>query len=237
MAQILIVEDQPIVGGRIARLLGRDGRHQATHEVSGLRAVERILTAPPDLVILDLGLPDLDGLEVLRRVRPHYRGPILILTGRVGVARVVEGLRAGAEDYVAKPVPEEVLLALVERRLQDWQVLGAPSPAPPQREGPLQVGPLEVDPVARTANVAGVPLALTDRELDLLAVLARAPGVVHTRADLEAKLRACGCAIRRRSLDLLLSRLRAKLGDSGERQEWLRTVYGRGVMLRDRPGG
>ncbi|HOX42373.1 MAG TPA: response regulator transcription factor [Myxococcota bacterium] len=229
---MLIVEDNPHIGGRLVRVFNAGGRLEASLEASGHRAVERILTEVPDLVLLDLGLPDLDGLEVLRQVRPFYLGPVVILSARAELEARVEGLQLGAEDYVTKPFEEQFVKALVERKLETWrrfreQVTPAPEPAP----GPYVVGPLRVDPAARVATLRGAPLELTDAEFDLLAILARQPGVVVSKAVLHDLLQVVGCPLKVRPLDMLVSRLRAKLGDSGERQGCIRTVYGRGLCL------
>jgi len=230
--RVLIVEDNPHIGGRLVRVFNAGGRLEASLEASGHRAVERILTEVPDLVLLDLGLPDLDGLEVLRQVRPFYLGPVVILSARAELEARVEGLQLGAEDYVTKPFEEQFVKALVERKLETWrrfreQVTPAPEPAP----GPYVVGPLRVDPAARVATLRGAPLELTDAEFDLLAILARQPGVVVSKAVLHDLLQVVGCPLKVRPLDMLVSRLRAKLGDSGERQGCIRTVYGRGLCL------
>lgn len=237
-ARILLVEDDPLVGSEVARRLQRDAGFQVSLEPSGLRAIERVLTEVPDLVLLDLGLPDVDGLVVLKKAKQFYKGPVIILSARSKLECQVQGLDLGAEDYVTKPFEMRYLLALVRRKLETWHSLRQQPAAflPAIAPGPYVVGPLVVDPVSRQATLRAEQLNLTETEFDLLAILARQPGVVISKVELLDMLRACGCVLKARPVDMLVSRLRTKLGDSGRRQEWIRTTYGKGICLRTRVG-
>jgi two-component system response regulator RstA len=217
---ILLVEDDP----RLAELM-RDFLvgHGYPVEVVGCgdEAVARIQAAPPDLVVLDLMLPGLDGMEVCRRARAHYRGPILILTARGEEIDEVLGLQAGADDYVAKPVRPLVLLARIRALLR------RASP----KTGSTRLGSLLLDPNTRTATLEGVALELTTSEWELLAYLATRAGTVVEREELHQALRGFPWDGVDRSIDLRVSRLRKKLGDEAKPARLLKSIRGTGYLL------
>jgi DNA-binding response OmpR family regulator len=176
-ARVLLVEDDPTVAEVVSRYLSRSGL-TVTHVHDGLEAVEAAGTVEPDIIVLDLMLPGIDGLEVCRRVRASRDVPIVMLTALGEESDRVLGLEVGADDYLTKPFsPRELVL-----RVQS--VLRRTIPAVPVSGRPLQDGDLLVDLAARHARRAGVTLTLTAREFDLLAFLLGHPGRVFTRTEL-----------------------------------------------------
>ncbi|HOR16521.1 MAG TPA: response regulator transcription factor [Dermatophilaceae bacterium] len=180
MVRVLVVDDDPTVREVVAGYLSRAGL-TVDEAADGMDALARARHTPPDLVVLDLMLPGLDGLEVLRRLRAE-RGnlPVVLLTARGEESDRVLGLEVGADDYVTKPFSARELVLRVQSILRRATV--APTRA---ADADLLVdGDLRVDPRARTVGRGGIPLALTSRELDLLIHLLRHPGQAFSRTDL-----------------------------------------------------
>ena len=180
MVRVLVVDDDPTVREVVAGYLSRAGL-TVDEAADGMDALARARHTPPDLVVLDLMLPSLDGLEVLRRLRAE-RGnlPVVLLTARGEESDRVLGLEVGADDYVTKPFSARELVLRVQSILRRATV--APTRA---ADADLLVdGDLRVDPRARTVGRGGIPLALTSRELDLLIHLLRHPGQAFSRTDL-----------------------------------------------------
>jgi DNA-binding response OmpR family regulator len=217
---ILLVEDDPKLAELMRDFLVGHG-YPVEIVGSGEEAVARIQADPPDLVVLDLMLPGLDGMEVCRRARAHYRGPILILTARGEEIDEVLGLQAGADDYVAKPVRPLVLLARIRALLR------RASP----KTGSTRLGNLLLDPNTRTATLEGVALELTTSEWELLAYLAARAGTVVERDELHQAMRGFPWDGVDRSIDLRVSRLRKKLGDEVKPARLLKSIRGTGYLL------
>ena len=180
MAHVLVVDDDPTVREVVAGYLARAGL-TVDEAADGMDALDRARHTPPDVVVLDLMLPGLDGLEVMRRLRAE-RGnlPVVLLTARGEESDRVLGLEVGADDYVTKPFSARELVLRVQSILRRAAV-------PPARVADANVlldGDLRVDPRARTVTRGGIPLALTTRELDLLIHLLRHPGQAFSRTDL-----------------------------------------------------
>jgi DNA-binding response OmpR family regulator len=178
VSRILVVDDDQTVGDVVARYLERDG-HDVAVVVDGTAALAEARSAPPDLVILDLMLPGLSGLEVFRRLREIGPLPVIMLTARTDEGDRVAGLELGADDYVTKPFsPRELVLRVgaVLRRAQSTLTSEAPTV--------LTDGPLAIDTAAHQATLAGRVLALTAREYDLLVFLLRNSRVAFTREQL-----------------------------------------------------
>jgi DNA-binding response OmpR family regulator len=176
--RILVIEDDPTVGEVVTRYLLREGYEVQTASDGGA-AVELVRRDPPDLMVLDLMLPGMDGFEVCRRVRSLAPVPIIMLTARGQEADRVMGLELGADDYVAKPFSPRELTARVKsvlRRAGGWLESAAPEL--------LVSGPLELDVSGRQVRVGGAPVTLTVREFDLLAFLMGNPGRVFRREEL-----------------------------------------------------
>jgi DNA-binding response OmpR family regulator len=179
-ARILVVDDDPTVSEVVARYLARDG-YAVEVVADGREALDRALSAPPDLVVLDLMLPGIDGLEVCRRLRAMAPVPIVILTARGQESDRIIGLDLGADDYVAKPFSTKELVARVRAVLRRAQ---GPLAAAPVAARVLVDDDLEVDIAARQARLRGAVVSLTAREFELLAFLARHPQRAFRREEL-----------------------------------------------------
>ena len=176
--RVLIVEDDPNVAEVVGRYLAREG-YEVDTEADGLRGLEHALADPPDLVVLDLMLPSLSGLEVCRRLRAVAPVPVIMLTARGEEVDRIAGLELGADDYVAKPFSPRELTARVKAVLR--RATGVVSA---EEAEILRAGALEVDPVAHEARVDGRLVALTAREFDLLVHLMRNPRRAFRREEL-----------------------------------------------------
>jgi DNA-binding response OmpR family regulator len=219
--RVLIIDDDERLNELLTKYLGRFGYsvHAVTHPDAGLRALK---TNPPDLVVLDIMLPDTDGLTICRRVRETSRIPIIMLTARGDVADRVVGLELGADDYLPKPFEPRELVA----RMQAVLRRGAP-----QDEEIVQVGPLEVNRTTRSASLNGHALALTTAEFELLGLLVRNRGRVLSRDRIMEALGGIDTESYDRSVDVLVSRVRQKLGDDAKRSTFIRTVRGIGYSF------
>ena len=223
LGRILLVEDDKRLGELLASYLGQSG-FVVDREANGLRASVRITKEQPDAVILDIGLPGIDGLEVCRRVRDDYAGVIMMLTARGDDLDQVLGLELGADAYVTKPASPRVLAArlkaLLRRVRGEW---GDPET--------LEVGTLRLDHSARRAWLRDQEIMLSTREFDLLWVLASQTGRVLTRSSLldalDLDLETSG-----RAIDMMMSRLRQRLADDPNKPSWIRTVRGIGYLFQ-----
>jgi two-component system response regulator RegX3 len=214
---ILVVEDEDAIADPLVAGLRREG-----YDVSRVDTGEGALEASPaDLVLLDLRLPDIDGLDVCRRLREHSRVPIIVLTARGEEADRVVGLELGADDYVVKPYGLRELIARIRAVMRRTASLGVAG-------GTLRVGELEVDERSRRATLEGRELELTPKEFDLLAALARDPGAALSRERLLAEVWQTSWYGSSKTIDVHVAALRRKLGDPG----WIETVRGVGFRLR-----
>ena len=230
--RILLVEDDRRLGDLIAKYLSRNN-FSVTIERRGDTAPDRILGEIPDLVILDLMLPGMDGLEVCRNVRPGYQGPILMLTAREDDMDQVAGLEMGADDYVRKPVEPRVLLARIRAIMRRFdKTEGRPADAfhePNANE--LRFGNLIINRSSRTVQLDGQAVVLTTNEFDLLWLLAENGGHILDRNSIYQKLRGIDYDGLDRSVDLTVSRLRKKLKDDSECPQRIKTVWGQGYLF------
>jgi DNA-binding response OmpR family regulator len=218
---VVLVEDDRRLAALIAEYLGGQG-FSVSHEVRGDRAPERILAEQPDLVILDLMLPGLDGHAVCRAIRPHFAGPAMMLTARDEGLDQVLGLELGADDYVVKPVRPRVLLARLHALLR---CADRPAASPPATEE-IAFKRLRLSRRFREARLDGRPLELTDSELELLWLLASHAGEVLSRELILSRLRGIGYDGLDRSVDIAVSRLRRKLAQDPSRPVEIKTVRG-----------
>jgi DNA-binding response OmpR family regulator len=213
---ILVVEDEDAIADPLVAGLQREG-----YDVSRVATGEGALDASPaDLVLLDLRLPDIDGLDVCKQLRERSRVPIIVLTARGEEADRVVGLELGADDYIVKPYGLRELIArirAVTRRAASFA----------GGEGPLRAGELEVDERSRRATLAGRELDLTPKEFELLAALARDPGAAVSRQRLLAEVWQTSWYGSSKTIDVHVAALRRKLGDPG----WIETVRGVGFRL------
>ena len=234
--RILVVEDDPKLGALVKEYLEQNGLDVAI-EPQGDRAPARILdrSEPPDLVILDLMLPGLDGLSICKEVRPTYAGAILMLTARGDEVDEVVGLELGADDYLAKPVSPRLLLARINSLLRRTSTsTGGEHPGATSSRGEpssAQVGPLVVDNASRAVTLDGSPVELTTAEFDLLWYLCLRPGEVLSRERIYRELRGIEYDGLDRSIDLRVARLRRKLGDDGKQPMLIKSVRGTGYLL------
>ena len=228
--RILLVEDDPRLSGLICEYLTRQGFH-VTVEARGDTGAQRILGDPPDLVVLDLMLPGMDGLEVCRRVRARYPGPILMLTAREDDMDQVAGLEMGADDYVKKPVEPRVLLARI--RALARRVTAPPSSGPPEPQDAARIviGALTVDRTTFEVQLDGRPVDLTTTEFELLWLLAHNAGTVLDRNTIMGAIRGIDYDGIDRWVDVGVSRLRRKLLDDADSPRRIKTVWGKGYLL------
>ncbi|KUJ49241.1 MULTISPECIES: response regulator transcription factor [Micromonospora] len=225
MATVLLVEDDHVVRGAMLRSL--TDRGHAVHAVgTALDALRRVAAEAPDLVVLDLGLPDLDGSDALRMLRGITDVPIIIATARDDEQSVVKLLRAGADDYMVKPFTGAHLDARITSVLRR---VGRASRA--EQPVVLSVGGLRVDLGERSAQLDGESLALTRKEFDLLAYLAARPGRVVSRRELLEEVWRQPSVGEDQTIDVHLYWLRRKMGESAAKPRYLRTVRGVGFRL------
>ncbi|MBN2496515.1 MAG: response regulator transcription factor [Deltaproteobacteria bacterium] len=229
-AYIILVEDNLPFANILKKYVESRSRHRIEILSSGFRAIDRILGLQPGLVVLDAGLPDMDGFEVLRRVRSGYSGPIMMLTAYGEEERQVEALTLGADDYLTKPVSPGIILAHIEALLRR-RVLDTEEAEQRGWRRRIRVGGLVIDSSRRTASLDGRDLTLTAYEFELLWTLADRAGHVVHRPELHMIVRGTPWDRAERSLDVYISRLRKKLGDSGRRPERILTVRSVGYML------
>lgn len=221
--RILVIEDEPRLAGHIARALARHG-HSAGTEHDGAQGLQRALREPPDLVVLDLNLPGLDGFSVLARLREAgCPARVLILTARGEVEHRVKGLKAGADDYLAKPFSMDELVARVEALGRRG---GTPMPA-----DRLEVADLHLDVQHRRVSRAGQPIALSPREFDVLHTLMGEPGRVFSRTELCERVWQRDHEYDTRTVEIFITRLRKKV-DSGFAAPLIHTLRSIGYTIR-----
>jgi two-component system OmpR family response regulator/two-component system response regulator RstA len=183
------------------------------------------MRSPPDLVILDLGLPGQDGFSVCRQLRPNYENPILILTARDNDGDHVLGLELGADDYVIKPVEPRVLMARIHALLRR-------SKSRTRTESRvMRFGRLQINVAARSATIDGQAIALSSNEFDLLSFLAARAGEVQSRETIFQQLYRREYDGMDRMLDVRISHLRKKLGEDAESSERIKTIWGQGYLF------
>jgi DNA-binding response OmpR family regulator len=226
MALVLLVEDDHAVRAAMTGALRAAGH--VVHPVgTALDALRTVNHDEIDLVVLDLGLPDFDGFETLRLLRGVSEVPVIIATARTDEQSIVRLLNAGADDYVTKPFSSDHLTARVSA------VLRRARRPEPVNNGRIEVGRLVVDPTTREAMLDGKPLTLTRREFDLLAYLAARPGRVVSRAELCREVWRQPHVHLDQTIDVHLSWLRRKLGETAAAPRFLHTVRGVGIKLVD----
>jgi DNA-binding response OmpR family regulator len=203
--QVLLVEDDEGVASALAELLGHAGA-SVIRTARGADALHRVKGC--DLVLLDLGLPDMDGLDVLRTLRRASTVPVIIMTARDSDGAVVLGLRAGADDYLVKPVRKAVLLARIEAVMRRVRRVGGD---PSVSSGPIVAGPVTIDHERREVSVAGTLQSLTKTEFQILATLAARQGEAVSREELMLEVWGTAVVGRSRSLDFFIGQIRAKL--------------------------
>jgi len=222
VATILLIEDDGAIRSAITRAL-TDLGHAVTSSITGMSGLEAAIDNPPDVVLLDLGLPDVDGLQVLAMLRAVSKVPVIVITARGDDADMVRALDGGADDYVVKPFGIEQ----VEARLRAVLRRSGSTTA----AGPLVVGGLTIDPRTRVVTLDERPVDLSRKEFDLLLALAHRPGEVVTKRELLADVWHQSYGGGDRTVDVHLSWLRRKLGETAADPRYLHSVRGVGVRL------
>lgn len=224
MKRVLVVDDEPQIGEVLHAYLEREGFDPVVR-TTVKDALNEVQSSPPDLAILDITLPDGNGLDVLRSVT-EQRIPVIMLTGRTEEIDRIVGLELGADDYITKPFSAREVVARVRA------VLRRSAAAEGQTNGhPIRIGALEIDPGAHEVRIAGNPVSLTPAEFRILTVLAEHPGQVFTRSQLLDKLDDDG-SIFERTLDRHINNLRRKIEPNAAEPEYVLTVYGVGYKMK-----
>jgi len=216
--QILLVEDDRSLAAGLCKALRSEG-FVTNHVTEGRAALHAVEVEPPDIVVLDLGLPDMDGLDVLNRIRGSGSEiPVLILTARSSIDARVSGLDSGADDYLPKPFETPELIArlrVIERRLSSTH------------ESKIVVGDVDLDTISRQVFFQGEPIELARREYTVLKSLIENCGKVQTREQLETRLYAWGEEVSSNAIEVHVHHLRKKLGN-----DFIKTVRGVGYIVR-----
>jgi DNA-binding response OmpR family regulator len=222
VATILLIEDDGSIRSAITRAL-TDLGHVVSTSNTGMSGLESAVDNAPDVVLLDLGLPDIEGLQVLAMLRAVSEVPVIIITARDDDADMVKALDGGADDYVVKPFGIEQLEARLRAILRRSGSTVA--------EGPLVVGGLSIDPLTRQVSLDELPIDLSRKEFDLLLTLAQRAGEVVTKRELLADVWRQTYGGGDRTVDVHLSWLRRKLGETAAAPRYLHSVRGVGVRL------
>ena len=222
MPVLLLVEDDDAIRRSLTR--GMTERGHIVHSVpNGLDALRTVTDVQPDVVLLDLGLPDLDGRKILPMLRAVTAAPVLITTARDDEDEIVALLDAGADDYLVKPFSARQLDARIRAVLR--------RSTEPEKEGPVVVGGLRIDPLTRQVSVDGEPVELTRKEFELLLLLAQRAGEVVSKRDILAEVWRLPYGGADKTVDVHLSWLRRKLGETANEPRYLHSVRGVGVRL------
>lgn len=226
--RVLVVDDEAPIVELVRGYLEREGM-EVSAASDGQEAIELIRRRAPDVVVLDVMLPGIDGFEVLRRARTFSDAYVIMLTARAEEIDRIVGLSVGADDYLVKPFSPRELVARIRALLRRPRTSAGAS------DETWQVGELTVDPRRRTAALRGTPVLLTTIEFDLLSALIREPGVVLTRGQLLDRVWGMDYVGDEHVVDVHLANLRRKLGDDPSRPRFIETVRGVGYRSREAP--
>ena len=227
MNTILIIDDDGRLVKNVQTYL-RDFDYRIEYALNGTEGLEKVKAFKPDLVILDLMMPELDGLEVLKDIRKDNPVPIIMLTARGEESDKVACLEVGADDYLTKPFSLRELAARVKAQLRRTSPrAGLPS----VKEKPLMLGDLTIDPLKREVHKKKKLIALTGTEFNLLWILASRPGVVFSRDRLLEEVRNRELELFDRSIDAHISNVRKKIEDSPKNPRYILTVWGTGYKF------
>ena len=222
MAKILLIEDDQRIRELVCEHLASEG-HSVSSQPTGMEGLQKATTENPDLIVLDLGLPDLEGIDLLKMIRSVNNSPVLVLTAREEEDVVLAAFEEGADDYVVKPVSGPQLSARINallRRSDSGQTKK------------IVVGDLEIDPGPRLATIKGAPMDLTAKEFDVLVYLASRPGTVVSKEELHSAVWKTPGGSEGRTIDVHISTLRKKLGEKpDDKKRYLHTKSGAGVKL------
>ncbi|MFT3814382.1 MAG: response regulator [Acidovorax sp.] len=222
MTRILVVEDETDIASVLLDYLRHAG-YEAEHAADGPTALQRLAEAPPDLTLLDIMLPGMNGLDVLRESRRHTQRPVILLTARVEEVDRLLGLELGADDYICKPFSPREVVARVKAVLRR---------SPPDADAKAAPANLALDDYGWQAALNGAPLSLTRREFRLLQALSKQPGRILSRAQLLDLAYDDTLDVNERAIDSHIKNLRKKLKTAGgENKDWIRSVYGVGFAF------
>tara|TARA_Y100000741_G_scaffold357609_1_gene335688 strand:+ start:380 stop:1066 length:687 start_codon:yes stop_codon:yes gene_type:complete len=224
MARILVIEDDQRIRELVCKHLADEG-HAVSSEANGLDGLQAVTSDAPEMIVLDLGLPDLDGLDLIKMIRSVAEIPVLILTAREDEQTVLTAFDGGADDYVVKPVSGPQLSARVSALLRR---------SARQKTEILKINELEIHLGPRQVFLEDKELELTAKEFDVLAYLAARPGTVVPKEELHAAVWKSPVGTEGRTIDVHISTLRKKLGEKpDDKSRYLHTVIGVGVRLQD----
>ena len=227
MHKILLIDDDVELTHLISQFLSKNGfQVESIHR--GEQAIDQIGQYQPDLVVLDLMLPGIDGLTICRQIRPTFTGPIIMLTALSDDIDEVTGLEVGADDYLAKPVKPRVLLAHIRAQLRRQSVLTQSQQSASLR---IQAGKLVIEESMRQVHYDGRLIPLSNAEYELLVTLARSAGEIVSRDDLHREIFKLDFDGFDRSIDIRISRLRKKLGDDPKEPQLIKTVRNKGYLI------
>ena len=225
---VLVVDDAPDIVRLVRDYLGRAG-FSVLSATNGSDALRVARASKPDLIVLDLGLPGRDGLDVTRELRRDSAVPIVMLTARADESDKLVGLELGADDYVTKPFSAKELVARVRAVLRRAQVAAEPA-------GHIRLGRLEIDVPRMVVTVGGSTAELTPSEFQILLTMARQPGRVFTRAQLLDAVHGEAFDAYERAIDAHVKNIRHKIEPDPARPRYLKTSFGVGYLLADQPG-
>ena len=224
MSRILVIEDDQRIRELVCKHLAEEG-HLVTSQSSGLEGLRAITESEPEVIILDLGLPDLDGLDLLKMARSVTEIPVLVLTAREDEETILKAFSVGADDYVVKPVSGPQLSARVEALMRRSKNESSET---------ITIGDLELLLGPRQANFKGDQLKLTAKEFDVLSYLAVRKGTVVSKEDLHAAIWKAPAGTEGRTIDVHISTLRKKLGEKpNDSKRYIETFIGAGVRLME----
>jgi DNA-binding response OmpR family regulator len=224
---VLVVDDEEAIAEAVRARLENEG-YRVVVAYDGPQAIDLHREHHPDLVVLDLMLPGMDGLEVCKAIQRDGWTPVLMLTAKTEEADKVAGFAVGADDYLTKPFSLRELASRVKAILRRMDRMRAP-----QHDAPLDRGDMEIDPSRRRVSVDGEEIALTPLEFEILLALARDPGVVLSREQLMDRVWGYRDYAGGRVVDSHVARIRRKLGEDGNEPRFIRTVHGVGYAFQE----
>ena len=235
--KILVVDDEAQIVEIVERYLSDEG-FVVCHAYDGAEAVAVQRTEQPDLIVLDLKMPVMHGMDAFRAIREQSAVPIIMLTSRGDEVDKIVGLELGADDYITKPFsPREVVARVktVLRRAGNGSAPGVKGEAPAPADGTMQIGELEIDSREHEVRLSGTPIALTPTEFRILEVLGANPGRTFTRAQLLDQVKGDDLEIFDRTLDRHIANLRHKIEADASKPRYIMTVFGVGYKMSKNP--
>ena len=229
LAHIFLVEDDASLASLVSDYLTMQS-FKVTVEARGDLAIDKIMASDADLIILDIMLPGKNGLDICRELRPQTDVPIVMLTARSDEIDQIVGLEVGADDYIPKPVQPRLLLARINALLRRAKVSASKEPKAPEQSN-IVFGALEINKLKQEVYLDGQSIDLTTNEYELLNLFALSNGKVLSRDDLLSNLRGIGYDGMDRTIDMLVSRLRKKLGDDSSKPFKIKTIWKKGYLF------